>query len=113
MEIDKERGFWEGRWPSQNPTHLSAGAISQLEEQRMLAKIAPSNQLALEGGAPVRAEFLPFGAPCLGQEEIDEVVHTLRSGWIGTGPKAQRFEQEFARYVGAPHALALNSCTAG
>jgi dTDP-4-amino-4,6-dideoxygalactose transaminase len=54
-----------------------------------------------------------FSPPTIGQEEIDEVVDTLRSGWITTGPKTQRFEREFAHAVGAPAALALNSCTAG
>lgn len=49
----------------------------------------------------------------IGQEEIDEVVDTLRSGWITTGPKTRRFEEEFSRYVDAPSGLALNSCTAG
>jgi dTDP-4-amino-4,6-dideoxygalactose transaminase len=60
----------------------------------------------------LRKEFLPFSPPYIGQEEIDEVVDTLRSGWITTGPKTKLFEQEFARYVGAPAALALSSCTA-
>ena len=69
--------------------------------------------LALDGGEPVRRTFLPFGAPCLGEEEIAEVVETLRSGWIGTGPRAQRFEEEFAAYAGVRHAVSLNSCTAG
>lgn len=45
--------------------------------------------------------------------EIDEVVATLRSGWLGTGPRTRRFEVDFAEYVGAEHAVALNSCTAG
>src|SRR5207245_11452395 len=57
--------------------------------------------------------FVPFAAPVIGEEEIQEVVDTLRSSWITTGPKAKRFEQEFAAYLGAPAALALNSCTAG
>jgi dTDP-4-amino-4,6-dideoxygalactose transaminase len=61
----------------------------------------------------VRSEFLPFAPPAIGQEEIDEVVDTLRSGWITTGPKTKRFESEFAGRVGAPAALGLNSCTAG
>ena len=60
-----------------------------------------------------RAEFLPFSPPEIGEEEIAEVVDTLRSPWITTGPKTHRFEEEFAEYVGAPAALALNSCTAG
>ena len=59
-----------------------------------------------------RATFLPFAPPLVGQEEIDEVVDTLRSDWITTGPKTRRFEAEFAVYVEAPGALALNSCTA-
>lgn len=60
-----------------------------------------------------RDEFLPFSPPCLGDEEIAEVADCLRSGWITTGPRTARFESEFARYLGAPAALGLNSCTAG
>jgi dTDP-4-amino-4,6-dideoxygalactose transaminase len=71
-----------------------------------------SPQLAIDGGPPVRDGFLAFGKPCLGEEEEREVLDTLRSGWIGTGPRALRFEQTFAEYVGAQHALAVNSCTA-
>jgi dTDP-4-amino-4,6-dideoxygalactose transaminase len=67
---------------------------------------------ALEGGAPVRATFLPFGEPSITEAEIDEVVATLRSRWIGTGEKSARFETEFAQYVGAQHAVAVSSCTA-
>jgi dTDP-4-amino-4,6-dideoxygalactose transaminase len=59
-----------------------------------------------------RAEFLPFSPPCVGEEEIAEVVDTLRSGWLSTGPKTRRFEEEFAAALGAPGVLALNSCTA-
>ncbi len=68
---------------------------------------------ALEGGAPVRDGFLPFHRSIIGEEEIREVTETLRSGWITTGPRTKRFEQEFAAYVGAERAIALNSCTAG
>lgn len=60
----------------------------------------------------MREQFLPFSPPYLGEEEIAEVVDSLRSGWITTGPKTKRFEQEFRDYVGAPAALALSSCTA-
>jgi dTDP-4-amino-4,6-dideoxygalactose transaminase len=70
------------------------------------------DRLAIEGGTPIRSSFLPFGAPCLGEEEIGEVVDTLRSGWIGTGPKVQRFEAEFGTYVGAEYAVSVSSCTA-
>src|SRR5437868_11355816 len=62
---------------------------------------------------PARRDFLPFAPPLIGEEEIAEVVDTLRSSWITTGPKTKRFEQEFAAYIGATGALALNSCTAG
>ncbi len=61
----------------------------------------------------MRESFLPFSPPLIGEEEIAEVVGTLRSDWITTGPKTRRFEEEFAAYLGAPKALALNSCTAG
>jgi dTDP-4-amino-4,6-dideoxygalactose transaminase len=58
-------------------------------------------------------QFIVFGAPRIEQPEIDEVVDSLESGWLGTGPKVARFEAMFRRYVGAEHALAVNSCTAG
>jgi dTDP-4-amino-4,6-dideoxygalactose transaminase len=61
----------------------------------------------------MRKNFLPFSPPLIGEEEIDAVVDTLRSGWLTTGPKTGRFEREFAEYVASPAALALNSCTAG
>ncbi|MEX2492805.1 MAG: DegT/DnrJ/EryC1/StrS aminotransferase family protein [Nitrospirales bacterium] len=56
--------------------------------------------------------FLPFHVPDIGEEEIQSVIETLRSGWLTTGSKTKQFEEEFARYVGARHAVALNSCTA-
>ena len=55
---------------------------------------------------------VPFYRPSIGEEEINEVVDSLRSGWLTTGPKAKHFEQDFAAYVGQKHAVALNSCTA-
>src|SRR5258708_12485228 len=60
----------------------------------------------------MRKEYLPLSPPCIGEEEISEVVDTLRSDWISTGPKVRRFEEEFAAAVDAPAALALSSCTA-
>ena len=56
--------------------------------------------------------FLPFHVPDIGEEEIQSVVETLRSGWLTTGAKTKQFEAEFAQWVGARHAVALNSCTA-
>src|SRR5262245_8207060 len=63
---------------------------------------------------PVRSKerFLVFGSPAMDEPEIDEVVASMRSGWLGTGPKVARFEKNFAAYRGAPHAVAVNSCTA-
>lgn len=55
---------------------------------------------------------VPFFRPYVGNEEIEEVISTLRSGWLTTGPKVKRFEDEFARAVNAQYAVALNSCTA-
>jgi dTDP-4-amino-4,6-dideoxygalactose transaminase len=60
-----------------------------------------------------RRTFLPWCAPLIGEEEIAEVVDSLRSGWITTGPKVKRFEQDFAAYIGVDHAIAVSSCTAG
>jgi dTDP-4-amino-4,6-dideoxygalactose transaminase len=61
------------------------------------------------------APFLPFALPEIGDEEIAEVVDTLRSGWVTTGPKARRFEADFAEFLGdnSLHCLAVNSATAG
>ena len=56
---------------------------------------------------------IPFYKPSIGLEEIAEVVHTLQSGWLTTGPKTKQFEREFADYLGHKHAVAVNSCTAG
>lgn len=61
---------------------------------------------------PRRGTFLVFGQPDIRDEDIAEVVDTLHSGWLGTGPKTKRFEAMFAEYVGAKHAVGVNSCTA-
>jgi dTDP-4-amino-4,6-dideoxygalactose transaminase len=60
----------------------------------------------------MRNSFLPYCLPLIGEEEISEVADSLRSGWVTTGPKVKRFEEEFADYAGARHAIAVNSCTA-
>jgi dTDP-4-amino-4,6-dideoxygalactose transaminase len=59
--------------------------------------------------------FLPFALPDIGEEEITEVVDTLRSGWVTTGPKTKRFEEDFTAFLGDPslQSLAVNSATAG
>lgn len=61
----------------------------------------------------MRSTFLPFSPPFLGDEEVEEVVAALRSGWISRGPRTAQFEAAFANRLGAPAALGLNSCTAG
>jgi dTDP-4-amino-4,6-dideoxygalactose transaminase len=66
--------------------------------------------------AAAAAPFLPFALPDIGDEEIAEVVDSLRSGWVTTGPKARRFEHDFAAFLGEPdtlHCVAVNSATAG
>ena len=59
-----------------------------------------------------RRNFLVFGAPLIEREEIEEVVDTLKSGWLGTGSKVTRFEEAMRQYKGAKFAAAVNSCTA-
>src|SRR5580765_5659854 len=56
--------------------------------------------------------FIPFHRPSIGEEEINEVTDTLRSGWLTTGPRTARFEREFGAHIGAPCAVAVNSATA-
>lgn len=68
---------------------------------------------AIEGGSPVRKNFLVFGQPMIFREEIKEVLETLRSGWWGTGPKTKLFEEKFKHYINCRYTIALNSCTAG
>jgi len=69
---------------------------------------------AIAGGEPIRARErrLIFGAPVIGEAEITSVVECLRSNWIGLGGRVERFEQEFARYKGAPYAVGVSSGTA-
>ena len=59
--------------------------------------------------------FLPFALPEIGQDEIDEVIDTLKSGWVTPGPKAKRFEADFSAVLGDPSltSMAVNSATAG
>ncbi|MCH7579439.1 MAG: DegT/DnrJ/EryC1/StrS family aminotransferase [Chloroflexi bacterium] len=65
------------------------------------------------GQATVVEPFLPFAQPGIGQEEIDEVVDTLKSGWLTGGPKVKAFEEGIREVAGADYAVALSSCTAG
>jgi dTDP-4-amino-4,6-dideoxygalactose transaminase len=76
----------------------------------MSYSITPLNALP----SPIRSKdnFLIFGSPAIEEAEILEVIATMKSGWLGTGPKVARFEQDFATYKGAKYTIALNSCTA-
>src|SRR2546422_3748797 len=65
-----------------------------------------------QSDARIREDFLVFGRPAIGDAEIAEVVDSLRSGWIGTGPKVARFERMLEDYVGARHVRCLSSCSA-
>lgn len=60
----------------------------------------------------MRTQFLPFHLPDIDDAEIGSVERTLRSGWLTTGPKVREFEKQFAEFVGARNAIAVNSCTA-
>jgi dTDP-4-amino-4,6-dideoxygalactose transaminase len=61
----------------------------------------------------MRNTYLVFGQPLIEEPEIEEVVQSLRAAWLGTGPKVAEFERLVAEYKGSPHAIAVNSCTAG
>jgi len=60
----------------------------------------------------MRKNLLPFSPPLIGQEEIKEVVKTIKSGWLTSGPKVEKLEKNFAKFVNAKYAIATNSCTA-
>jgi dTDP-4-amino-4,6-dideoxygalactose transaminase len=75
-----------------------------------VSKMIPARRWAID--EPLRDSYLIFGSPQILEPEVGEVLATLRSGWLGTGPKVALFETRFRDYIGAPHALALHSCTA-
>jgi dTDP-4-amino-4,6-dideoxygalactose transaminase len=81
--------------------HTESGAIADVERHVQAGRQVVADELEV-----------PFYRPDLGQEEVNEVVATLRSGWLTTGPRVLRFEREFAEAVGAAYAVAVNSCTA-
>ena len=66
---------------------------------------------AIENGFPVRSTPLPFAKAWIGEEEIQSVTETLRSGWLTTGPKTKLFEKKLAEYLHARRVVCLNSCT--
>lgn len=66
----------------------------------------------IAGGSPVRTQYLVFGSPSIGEEEILEVCESIRSGWVGTGPKVKKFEEMFKKFKNCRNAIAVSSCTA-
>ncbi len=98
-------------------THRVVPAISGLNAIQMDTRLAAERRSRglrrRKSFREVGKRFVAFGEPSLGRDEIREVIDTIKSGWIGTGPKSKLFEQRFAQYVGTRHALAVNSCTAG
>ncbi len=67
---------------------------------------------AIEGGKPIRDDFLPYGKQWLNDKEIEEVTNCLKSNWITTGPKMRLFEEDFKKYIGCKYSIAVNSGTA-
>ena len=76
--------------------------------------VTPASQevLAIHGGLPVRKTLLPYGRQSIDENDIQAVVKVLRSDWLTTGPKVGEFEEEFAAWVGAKHAVSFSSGTA-
>jgi dTDP-4-amino-4,6-dideoxygalactose transaminase len=79
----------------------------------MIKTEASSTPVRRSSAGRQRNTFLPFHLPHIGEAEVRAVEQTLRSGWITTGVKVRAFEQDFAQYIGARHAIAVNSATAG
>jgi dTDP-4-amino-4,6-dideoxygalactose transaminase len=85
------------------------GTAAILQEARIMTAFTEHAAMEAEG-----LPFLPFALPDIGEEEIEEVVACLRSGWVTTGPKTRQFEQEFGAYLGgALETISVNSATAG
>ena len=67
---------------------------------------------AIDGGEPVRKDFLPFFRPSIDDDDIKSVVSTLESGWLTLGPKTRMFEDELRRYLGVGNVVVVSSCSA-
>jgi perosamine synthetase len=74
--------------------------------------MAELGRLAIDGGTPVRTDFLPYARQSIGEDDIARVVEILRSNWLTTGPTVEEFERAFASEVSSQHAVAVNSGTA-
>src|SRR5580658_6234659 len=78
----------------------------------MSTTLVSAQTLAINGGSPVRASYLPYGRQSLDDSDIQAVVEVLRSDWLTTGPKVAEFEEALAARVGAAHAVSFSSGTA-
>ena len=92
---------------------VTSGPTNAADEawQSLLPLLLRKGFLKLGATRLMRQIQVPFFRPNISEAEVVEVVDTLRSGWLTTGPKVRRFEADFAAAVGAPYAVAVNSCT--
>lgn len=96
-------------------TSLKAGKVKNPDDIKyfnikiLLSKI---NRPVIDGGLPIRINFLPLAIPSLGEEEREEVWDSMKSGWLTGGPKTMQFEAQFVKFTKANYAIAVNSCTA-
>lgn len=88
-----------------------AGAVRTASPPAHQDTLRQDSGLARLGGRPVRREPLVFGRPQVLDEDVTAVAATMRSGWIGKGPRVEEFEAAFARYIGCRNAVAVSSCT--
>ena len=107
-EWSAERGALEIRdWLQKDP--VDPFSTIHFNVRRMKELLATPVAL---GGEPVSPRFIALSPPSIGEEEERAAIDVLRSGWLTTGAKVTEFEQHFAEHVGAPHAVAVSSCTA-
>ena len=111
LRLPARRAALRGHGGPAGPRALEPAAALELLRRRPVEGVSPP--LQVNSGRSMRSSFLPFARPSLGEEEIREVVDTLRSGWITTGPKTERFASEFLDYVGGRFAVPVSSATAG
>ena len=93
------------------PTSILTSRLS-LPKRTMRATPTSPQTLAISGGKPVRETMLPYAHQSIDEDDIRAVVDVLRSDWLTTGPKVEEFEEKFAAWVGAKHAVAFSSGTA-
>ena len=108
--MGRVRGGW---WIVDSSIHYPLSTIHYPRyDERDTVTIETRAPLALDGGAPVRASFLPYHQPLIDADDERAVLETLRSGWLTTGPRTKGFEKDLAAYTGAAYCVGVNSCTA-